>query len=113
MRGKEKAKTFTDLLDSQQLPKWDINTNDHFAQTVDAIRKAAATCFRKSDITPTQPHISTTTLRLIPTRRHAQHARRCKDRKIPGLVRFANNFLDKLTPVGLAPTTHGPGRHRP
>ena len=75
MRDKENANTIANLLDSRQLPNWDININDHFAQTVDAIKKAATTCFKKPDIAPTQPHVSTTTMRLIRTRRRVQHAR--------------------------------------
>ena len=60
---------------------WDTNINDHFSQTVDAIKKTAGTCFTRSDAAPTQPRISTATMGLMRTRRHAQLARRCEDKK--------------------------------
>ena len=96
-RETRKIATFARALDQQQLPNWETNLNDHFAQTVDIIKQAAAARFKKVDTTPTQPRISAATTRLIRARRHAQLACICKHRFMPGLARFARSFLERFT----------------
>ena len=52
--------------------EWEEDVNQHYQRVASSITAASEKAFAKTELTPVQNYISTTTMRLIRTRRHVQ-----------------------------------------